>query len=254
VRPQTRLQPDATYVDSVGVDISLTVQIPVYVRNTFSPRGEVVVSLGFLNRRSAHLRSWRGAPRQSTPRVGSVPSASWGGPHCEDRRLSHATLLLLYGFFSRSTDCPSSPEPCRMVGRARPPQPPFPVLPVPSGRVFNVMVRDLRYVCMCRNVAVNTKQIASHIYATLTVQIPVYVRNTFSPRGEVVVSLGFLNRHSAHLRPWRGAPRQSTPRVGSGLGGKEASAEILRWESPGLPETPLPQDDGGVGHCFVSSS
>jgi hypothetical protein len=30
-----------------------------------------------------------------------------------------------------------------------------------------------------------------------------------------------------------------------GLGGKERGAEILRWESPALPETPLPQDDGG---------
>jgi len=28
---------------------------------------------------------------------------------------------------------------------------------------------------------------------------------------------------------------------------RKSSAEILRWESPVLPETPLPQDDGGVG-------
>jgi hypothetical protein len=37
------------------------------------------------------------------------------------------------------------------------------------------------------------------------------------------------------------ALRVGHPRFG--LGGKEPGAEILRWESPALPETPLPQDD-----------
>jgi len=39
----------------------------------------------------------------------------------------------------------------------------------------------------------------------------------------------------------KNAKEWGTPRFG--LGGKEPSAEILRWESPALPETPLPQDD-----------
>jgi len=43
----------------------------------------------------------------------------------------------------------------------------------------------------------------------------------------------------------KNALRVGHPRFG--LGGKEPGAEILRWESPALPETPLPQDDYGDG-------
>src|SRR5580698_4804030 len=45
------------------------------------------------------------------------------------------------------------------------------------------------------------------------------------------------------LPPLHRTQRWVTPRFG--LGGKEPGAEILRWESPALPETPLPQDDYG---------
>jgi hypothetical protein len=45
--------------------------------------------------------------------------------------------------------------------------------------------------------------------------------------------------------PLHRTQRWGTPRFG--LGGKEPGAEILRWESPALPETPLPQDDHGDG-------
>ena len=45
------------------------------------------------------------------------------------------------------------------------------------------------------------------------------------------------------LPPLHRTQRWVTPRFG--LGGKEPCAEILRWESPALPETPLPQDDYG---------
>ena len=47
------------------------------------------------------------------------------------------------------------------------------------------------------------------------------------------------------LPPLHRTQRWGTPRFG--LGGKEPGAEILRWESPALPETPLPQDDYGDG-------
>src|SRR5580692_4939240 len=43
------------------------------------------------------------------------------------------------------------------------------------------------------------------------------------------------------LPPLHRTQRWGTPRLG--LGGKGPCAEILRWESPALPETPLPQDD-----------
>ena len=39
-----------------------------------------------------------------------------------------------------------------------------------------------------------------------------------------------------------------------GLGGKEPCAEILRWESPALPETPLPQDDVNFPTLLFRSS
>src|SRR5580698_2914464 len=45
--------------------------------------------------------------------------------------------------------------------------------------------------------------------------------------------------------PLHRTQRWGTPRFG--LGGKGPGAEILRWESPALPETPLPQDDHGDG-------
>jgi hypothetical protein len=43
-----------------------------------------------------------------------------------------------------------------------------------------------------------------------------------------------------------------TPRFG--LGEKEPGAEILRWESPALPETPRPQDDSLFSFFILGGS
>jgi len=59
------------------------------------------------------------------------------------------------------------------------------------------------------------------------------------------VSARWKSLWQCRLPPLHRTQRWGTPRFG--LGGKEPGAEILRWESPALPETPLPQDDYGDG-------
>ena len=74
----------------------------------------------------------------------------------------------------------------------------------------------------------------------------------FSLRGDDrVFSAHWESLWQCRLPPLHRTQRWGTPRFG--LGGKERGAEILRWESPALPETPLPQDDTveWVGHSFV---